>query len=203
MLEAKNDMKVVGQTGTVQDAIALTRALTPHLVLMDISLPDGTGVDATRAILEVVPGTKIVILTVHEEEERLFEAIRAGAIGYLFKSVRAAELIETVKGVMRGETGLRGTMARRVLDEFARLSPPIQMQSVTLTAREIEVLRELASGLSNQAIAQSLFISENTVKNHIRNVLVKLNFHSRREAADYARRHGLTSLRFPPKDPGS
>jgi DNA-binding NarL/FixJ family response regulator len=203
LLEAQPELKVVGQAGTIHDAIALTRALTPHLVLMDISLPDGTGVDATRAIIEMMPGTKIVILTVHEEEERLFEAIRAGAIGYLFKSVRAAELIETVKGVMRGETGLRGTMARRVLDEFARLSPAHAEETVTLTTREIEVLRELASGLSNQAIAQRLFISENTVKNHIRNVLVKLNFHSRREAADYARRHGLTSPRFPPKDPGN
>jgi DNA-binding NarL/FixJ family response regulator len=148
--------------------------------------------------MEMAPGTKIVILTVHEEEERLFEAIRAGAIGYLFKSMRAVELIETLKGVMRGETGLRGSMARRVLDEFARLSPAHPNEAVTLTMREIEVLGELASGLSNQAIAQRLVISENTVKNHIRNVLVKLDFHSRREAAEYARRHGFTSGRFPP-----
>ena len=198
LLEAQPDMKVVGHAGTAHEGVAFTQAILPDLVLMDITLPDGTGVDATRLIQEVAPGTKVVILTVHEEEERLFEAIRAGAVGYLFKSVRAAELIETLRGVMRGEAGLHGSMARRVLNEFARLSPTRPVSEAMLTLREIEVLRELANGLSNQAIAQRLIISENTVKNHIRNVLVKLNFHSRHEAADYARRHGLTSIPFPP-----
>lgn len=194
LLEAQPDVKVVGQAGTVHDAIMLIRTVSPHLVLMDLTLPDGTGVEATRAILAEAPKTKIVVLTAHEEEERLFEAIRAGAIGYLFKNVRAVELIETLRGVMRGEAGIRGATARRVLDEFARLSPDHPDEAVILTAREIEVLRELASGFTNQEIAERLVISENTVKNHVRNVLVKLHFHSRREAAEYARRHGLTRL---------
>ena len=193
LLEAQPDMRVVGQAGTTREAIALIRTVLPHLVLMDITLPDGTGVEATRAILEMSPEIKIVILSVHEDEERLFQAIRAGAIGYLFKSVRAAELIETIRGVMRGEAGLRGPTARRVLDEFARLSPANPDEAVTLTSRELEVLHELASGASNQEIADHLVISENTVKNHVRNVLSKLHFHSRYEAADYARRHGMTS----------
>ena len=193
LLESESDLKVVGQAGTVRDALALIGRVTPHLVLMDITLPDGTGIEATRAILEIAPGTKIVILSVHEDEERLFQAIRAGAIGYLFKSVRAAELIETVRGVMRGEAGIHGATARRLLDEFARLNPASRDEAITLTAREVEVLRELTKGLSNQEIAHQLVISENTVKNHIRNVLTKLHFHSRREAAEYGRRHGLAS----------
>ena len=197
LLEAESDLKVVGQAGTIQEAMLLIPKYMPHLVLMDITLPDGTGVDATSWILEIAPRVKIVILSVHEDEEKLFEAIRAGAIGYLFKSVRAADLIGTIRGVMRGEAGLTGLTARRVLQEFTRLSPAQRDESVTLTTREIEVLRELANGLSNQAIAERLVISENTVKNHIRNVLVKLHFHSRREAAEYARRHGFTSQHSP------
>ena len=197
LLDAQADVTVVGQAGSMRDAIELTRTLLPHLVLMDLTLPDGTGVEATRAIRAEAPATKIVVLTVHEDEERLFEAIRAGAIGYLFKNVRAVELIETLRGVMQGEAGILGSTARHILDEFARLSPPHPDEAVTLTAREIEVLRELANGASNQEIAEQLVISENTVKNHVRNVLVKLHFHSRREAGDYARRHGLTSRPSP------
>ncbi len=195
LLNAQPDVKVVGQAGSIQDAIALARATLPHLVLMDMNLPDGSGVDATRAILAQAPDTRIVVLTVHENEDRLFEAIRAGAIGYLFKSVRSAELIETIRGVMRGEAGISGITARRILNAFVHLSPAHPDEAATLTMREIEVLRELANGASNQEIARQLVISENTVKNHVRNVLVKLHFHSRHEAADYARRHGFTSYR--------
>ena len=198
LLDAQPDVQVVGQAGSVLDAIELTRTVLPNLVLMDLTLPDGTGVEATRAIRAEAPGTKIVVLTVHEDEEPLFEAIRAGAIGYLFKNVRAVELIETLRGVMRGEAGILGSTARRILDEFARLSPSHPDEAATLTAREVEVLHELANGASNQEIAKRLVISENTVKNHVRNVLAKLHFHSRREAADYARRRGLTSHHPPP-----
>ena len=198
LLDAQPDMKVVGQAGSMHDAIALNRTVLPDLVLMNMTLPDGTVAEATRAILAETPETKIVVLTLHEAEDQLFEAIRAGAIGYLSKHVRAAELFKTLQGVMRGEAGISGTTARRILDEFARLSPPSPDESATLTSREVEVLRELANGASNQEIAKRLVISENTVKNHVRNVLVKLHIHSRREAADYARRHGLASHHPPP-----
>jgi DNA-binding NarL/FixJ family response regulator len=164
---------------------------------MDISLPDSNGIEATRAILDVLPETKVVILTVNEDEKQVFEAIRAGAIGYLFKSMRAVELIETLREIMRGEVGIRGVTARRVLSEFARLSPDHPDEIVPLTTRETEVLRELAYGASNQDIARRLVISENTVKNHVRNVLVKLHLHSRREAAVYARRRGITTMHRP------
>jgi two-component system nitrate/nitrite response regulator NarL len=194
LLEAQPDLKVVGQADSMRDAIVLTRNVLPDLVLMNITLPDGTGAEAIRAILAERPETKIVVLTLYEEDDQLFEAIRAGAIGYLSKHVRAAELFKTLQGVMRGEAGISGLTARRILDEFARLSPPRSDEAAPLTSREVEVLRELANGATNQAIAERLVISENTVKNHVRNILVKLHFHSRREAADYARRHGLGSI---------
>jgi two-component system nitrate/nitrite response regulator NarL len=194
LLEAQPDLKVVGQADSMRDAIALTRNVLPDLVLMNITLPDGTGAEAIRAILAERPETKIVVLTLSEEDDQLFEAIRAGAIGYLSKHVGVAVLFKTLQGVMRGEAGISGTTARRILDEFARLSPTRSDEGATLTSREVEVLRELANGASNHVIAERLVISENTVKNHVRNILVKLHFHSRREAANYARRHGLSSI---------
>lgn len=193
LLETQPNLKVIGQADSIYDAIALTEKVLPDLVLMNIALPDGTGAEATQAILAKRPETKIVLLTLSDEDSHLFEAIRAGAMGYLSKQVGAAVLIKTLQAVMRGEAGISGTTARRILDEFARLSPTLSEKGTPLTFREVEVLRELANGASNQVIAERLVISENTVKNHVRNILFKLHFHSRHEAADYARRHGLTS----------
>ena len=160
---------------------------------MNITLPDGTGAEATRAILAERPEVKIVVLTLSEEDDHLFEAIRACALGYLSKSAPVALLFKTLQGVMQGEAGISGATARRILEEFARLSPARSKEEAPLTSREVEVLREMANGCSNQVIAERLVISENTVKNHVRNILLKLHFHSRHEAADYARRHGLAS----------
>jgi two-component system, NarL family, nitrate/nitrite response regulator NarL len=193
LLEAQPDLKVVGQADSVRDAIAFTENVLPDLVLMNITLPDGTAAEAIRAVLAERPGTKIVVLTLSEEDNQLFEAIRAGAIGYLSKHAHVAMLFKTLQGVMRGEAGISGLTARRILEEFARLSPTHSDEGAPLTSREVEVLRELANGASNQMIARQLVISENTVKNHVRNILVKLHFHSRREAANYARRHGISS----------
>ena len=193
LLEARPDLKVVGQAGSIHEAVMLTRKTAPDLVLINITLPDGTGAEAIRALLTERPETKIVVLTLHEEDDELFDAIRAGAVGYLSKQVCAAELFKTLSGVMHGEAGISGTTARRILDEFARLSPHRSGDMVVLTSREVEVLRELVNGASNQLIAERLVISENTVKNHVRNILVKLHLHSRREAANYARRHGIAS----------
>jgi DNA-binding NarL/FixJ family response regulator len=161
---------------------------------MDVSLPDGNGMQATQAILTERPDTKIVFLTIHEDDEQLFAALRAGGLGYLFKNVRAADLIRTLHGVARGEAGLSRAIARRILDEFSRTPAPRPAASeaaLELTAREIEVVRELARGATNREIAKSFVISENTVKNHVRNVLAKLHLHSRREIARYARDHNL------------
>lgn len=193
LVETQPNFKVVGQADSIQEAIALVGKILPDLVLMNITLPDGTGAEATQAILAERPEIKIVVLTLSEEDDHLFEAIRAGAIGYLSKHARASILFKTLEGVMRGEAGISGATALRILDEFARLSPTRSEKGAPLTLREVEVLRELANGASNQGIAERLVISENTVKNHVRNILLKLHFHSRREAADYARRHGFTS----------
>jgi DNA-binding NarL/FixJ family response regulator len=193
LLGAQPNMVIAGQAGSMQDAIVLTRKVSPHLIIINMILPDGTAVEATRALLAESPNLKIVVLTMSDDEKQLFEAVRAGAIGYLSKRTSAVELLETLRGVMRGEAGVSRITARRILEEFVRLSPPHPDEMVTLTSREVEVLRELANGASNQEIARRLVISENTVKNHVHNVLVKLHFHSRHEAADYARRHGLTT----------
>jgi len=195
LLGSQTDLVIVGQAGSVREAVALAEKTAPDLILMDLTLPDGTGVEATLAILAVRPEAKVIILTVHEEEESIFESIRAGAIGFLIKNVRAGELLDTLRRVRSGEAGISGTTARRILDQFVRQAPPMPDEAVTLTIREIEVLRELANNASNQEIAQRLVISENTVKNHVRNILVKLHFHSRRDAAEYARRHGITRPR--------
>ncbi len=191
LFNTQPDIEIVGQAGSVEDAIALASTETPDLILMDLTLPDGTGVDATRAIHIVAPEARVIILTVHEEEESIFESVRAGAIGYLNKNVRAAELLDTLRRVRSGEAGISGMTARRILDQFVRQSPQLPVEAVTLTFREIEVLRELANNASNQDIASRLVISENTVKNHVRNILVKLHFHNRRDAGEYARRHGI------------
>ncbi len=161
---------------------------------MDFGLPDGTGLDATKIILDESPTTTIVFLTVADDDERLFAAIRAGAMGYLFKSVRATELVKTLRGVVQGEAGVSRACARRVLEEFSRLPPPPHIdpfENTELTPRELELVRELARGATNNEIAKRFVISENTVRNHVHNVLAKLRLHSRRDVADYARARGL------------
>jgi len=191
LLNSQPDMSVVGQVGSVKEAVAKASSLKPDLVLMDLTLPDGTGLDATYGILAELPTAKIIFLTVHEDDNQLFAAIRAGAIGYLFKNVRTTELLKTLRGVARGEAGLSRALARRILDEFSR--SPQKPDTEPLTTREIEIVRELANGITNREIAEKFVISENTVKNHVRNVLSKLHLHSRRDIMDYAKSRGLNS----------
>lgn len=189
LLDSQPDIDVVGEAGSVGEGIEMTRDLQPDLVLMDFSLPDGTGLDATQTILSEYPKTKIVFLTVHEEDDRLFAAIRSGAKGYLLKNVPIAKLLTFLRGVERGEAAISPTMTSRVFNEFARLEPKGDLSSpVELTTRELEVLRELVKGASNREISDHLVIAENTVKNHVRNILSKLDLKNRREAAEFARK---------------
>lgn len=189
LLDSQPDIDIVGEAGSVGEAIEMTCDLQPDLVLMDFSLPDGTGLDATQAILSKRPETKIVFLTVHEEDDRLFAAIRSGAKGYLLKNVHVAKLLAFLRGIERGEAAISPAMTSRVLNEFARLEPKRELSSSDeLTTRELEVLGELVKGASNREIADHLVIAENTVKNHIRNILSKLDLKNRREAAEFARR---------------
>lgn len=195
LLDQQLDMKVIAQASSVREAIALSRSLRPDIVLMDFSLPDGDGVEATQAIMADLPTAKIVFLTVHDDDTRLFAALRGGAIGYLFKNVRSAELLKTLRGVARGEAGLTRLMALRLVEEFSRLpaAPDVEPFATSeLTKQEINIVHELERGATNREIAEKFHISENTVKNHVRSVLAKLRLHSRRDVSNYVRRLGLT-----------
>jgi DNA-binding NarL/FixJ family response regulator len=191
IIRSESDIEIIGHAGTVQEAIETVKLLKPDMVLMDFSLPDGTGADATRAILKEHPKCKIIFLTMSEQDEDLFAAIRSGAKGYLLKNMHPSKLISTLRSVQQGESALSRSMTLRLMEELARGKASSPAADPTLTRREMEVLRELASGVSNQQIAQHLFISENTVKYHVHSILEKLNLSDRRDAAIYAREHGL------------
>lgn len=194
LIESQPDLSVVGAAATVKEAVAKACALKPDLILMDFGLPDGTGLDATNAILEDCPDMKIIFLTMHEDDQRLFEALRSGAKGYLLKNTSVNELLSFIRGVEKGEAAITRSMASRLLDHFAQTtslspSPPAELE--ILTPRELEILQELDTGATNREIADRLVISERTVKNHVSSILSKLNLKNRHEASRFARRHGL------------
>lgn len=194
LLSAQPDMTIVGSASNVEEAISKARELKPDIVLMDFTLPDGTGLEATEAILTDRPDTMIVFLTVHEDDERLFATIRSGVKGYLPKNISMSDLVSYLRGIERGEAAITPKIATRIFGEFAQTDPVRKRSGAsaeTLTTRELEVLRVLETGASNQEIAARLTISEQTVKNHVSNILSKLKVRNRYEAADFARRHGL------------
>lgn len=191
IVRSEANIEVVGQAGTVREAIDLVVSVKPDVVLMDFGLPDGTGVDATRAIMKEDPGCKIIFLTMSEEDEDLFSAVRSGAKGYLLKNMHPSKLVATIKSVFDGESALSRSMTLRLMEELARTKEPLHNGDPTLTRRELDVLRELASGFSNSEIADHLVIAENTVKYHVHSILDKLGLSDRREAAEYAKKHGL------------
>jgi len=196
LLDAQPDLSIVGQAACVSEAVEQARALKPDAILMDISMPDGTGIDAAREILAEQPDVSIVFLTVHEDDERLFDAISVGGKGYLPKNISTTELLKMLRGLLHGEAALPRQTTSRILNEFARMktqSPEAEAisEDAALTPRELEILKLAATGASNKEIAQNLVITESTVKNHMRNILGKLNLGNRREAVAYARRRGL------------
>jgi DNA-binding NarL/FixJ family response regulator len=165
----------------------------PDVILMDIYMPGCDGLQATRAITTEMPYARIVILTVSEEDASLFEAIKVGARGYLLKRIAPEELYDMVRAAARGEAPISPRTASRLVDEFARLAEraPARDQTMGLSPREQQVLSLVAEGLSNKQIGARLFISENTVRNHLRNILDKLHLHTRVEAVAFAVRQGL------------
>ena len=187
------DIEVAGFAGSVKEAVDVSRAVKPDITLMDFGLPDGTGAEATKEILAEFPESKIVFLTMSDDDEDLIEAVRSGARGYLLKNMHPQKLIAALRSVQQGESALSRSMTKRLMEEFARTREPVRALASTLTRREVDVLCELASGKSNQEIAESLVISENTVKYHVHSILDKLGLADRRDAAVYAREHGLTS----------
>ncbi len=194
LFRSQPDLAVVGEAGSTSEAIVKARELKPDLVLMDFSLPDGDGTQATRAILADRPETMIVFLTVHDGDDRLFAAIRCGAKGYLLKNLASAKLLSALRALERDEAAISRNMTARILEQFARLGPrqdPERSFLAELSLREVEVLKELASDASNREISEHLSISETTVKNHVHSLLTKLNFKNRYEAASFARKQGL------------
>jgi len=191
IIRSEPDIEIAGMAGTVREAVDLSNAVKPEIILMDFSLPDGNGADATRLILEKQPDCKIVFLTMSEEDDDLFEAVRSGAKGYLLKNMQPQKLVVALRSVQKGESALSRSMTLRLMEELTRTKKTEYPPETTLTHREMDVLRALASGLSNQEIADRLVISENTVKYHVHSILGKLGLKDRKEVANYAREHGF------------
>ncbi len=194
VLAEEPDLEIVGEAGDGLDAIDRATELLPDVVLMDVRMPGVGGIEATRRIRHAHPETKVVVLTVSEDEEDLFAAVRAGATGYLLKEVSIDEVPAAVRAVARGQAVVTPSMASKLLGEFNVLSRRIDAahgHAPRLTDREVEVLRLVAKGMSNRDIANELVIAQNTVKNHVRNILEKLQMKSRMEAAMYAVREKL------------
>jgi len=194
-------IELVGQASDGAEAVQLAGEALPDVVLMDIRMPKINGIEAARQMKEVAPSAKIVILTISDEEEDLFEAIRSGASGYLLKDIPLDELADSVRAVHGGQSLINPSMAGKLLSEFATLArrdaeeePAKHAPAPKLTDREMEVLRLVARGMNNRDIAKELFISENTVKNHVRNILEKLQIHSRMEAVMIAVREKLIEI---------
>jgi DNA-binding NarL/FixJ family response regulator len=195
IIQVEPDIEVSGLAGTVQEAVEVVRQLKPDLVLMDYSLPDGTGADATRMVLEEHPDCKVIFLTMSDDDEDLFAAIRSGAKGYLVKNMSPSKLVTTIRSVQQGESALSRSMTLRLMEELSRTKEPERLGDSSLaklTRRETDVLRELATGMTNKEIADRLYLSENTVKYHVHSILDKLNLSGRRAAAKFAKEHGLT-----------
>jgi len=193
ILAAQPDFEIVGQAADGLEAIAKARALKPDLILMDIKMPSCDGLEATRLIKAALPNVKIIVLTVHEENEKLFEAVRSGAEGYILKNTLPEDFLRLVRGVSEGKAAINRAMAARILAEFSRLPPPPDPANdyQPLTRREKEVLALAAEGNTDQEIADTLTLSLHTVKTHMRHILAKLHAASRREAAEVAAQEGL------------
>ncbi len=194
LLGSEPEFELVGEAGNGIRAVEMARELMPDVILMDISMPGIDGLEATRRIKAEIPYVRIVILTVSESDHSLFDAIKSGAQGYLLKNVQPQELLNTLSAVVRGEASISGAMAARLLQDLARetrpASPP-PAPVARLTQREQEVLRLVAQGKSNKEIASALNIAENTVKNHLKNILEKLHLENRVQAATFALRREL------------
>lgn len=195
IIAGQPDMVIVGEAGDGLEALVKAQNLKPDLILMDITMPGGNGLEATRKIKEALPNTVIVVLTVHADEDKLFEAIKNGAQGYLLKNIRSETMLELIRGALRGEAAITPVLAGQMLEEFRRLSLNLPTEDgepiETLTFREQEVLAQVATGASDKEIAEKLSVSLHTVKSHMRTILAKLHVNSRYDAAKYARYKGL------------
>jgi DNA-binding NarL/FixJ family response regulator len=197
ILNAQIDFEVIGEASDGLEAMVKARELVPDLILMDITMPGCDGIEATQRIKQELPAVTIVMLTVRDEDEKLFEAIRNGAQGYLLKSIRSREMLDLLRGAVRGEAAITPSLGGRMLEEFRRLGKrddrALVDESAALTHREQDVLSLVAEGATDREIAEQLSVSIHTVKSHMRNILAKLQLSRRHEAALYALREGLIS----------
>jgi NarL family two-component system response regulator LiaR len=194
LLESKHEAYVIDEAASAEEAVHMARSLRPDVILMDLVLPGADGVSAIRQIRSEIPDARILVLTSFGQEERIFSAIKAGALGYLLKDTSPQQLLDAIRSVRRGEPSLSPKVALKVIREIE--SPTDAASSDTsLTDREVEVLELVAQGLSNQQIADSLGISQRTVGTHVSNILAKLHLANRTQAALYALREGFADLK--------
>jgi len=196
LLSIHKDIEVVGQASNGQEAVDLAMKLRPDVLLMDMQMPILNGIGATRRLKQSLPECRVIMLTTFNDDETIFDALRAGAVGYLLKDVGSAQLAESIRVTWRGESILDPSVAAKVVQEFSRVSSMVPSNSSDvlpepLSEREIELLGLIASGLSNKEIAETLFITEGTVKNHITHILGKLGVRDRTQAALKAKELGV------------
>lgn len=196
LFKSTSDFHVVDQAGSVKEGVEKAFQYKPDIILMDFSLPDGTGLEATQLILSEMSECKIIFLTVYETDENLLRAVRLGAKGYMLKNVSSSSLIASLRALAEGEIAMSRKMMSRVL-EYSRSSPINHGSELVnkLSPRELDILYELQNGSSNMEIAQILYLSENTVKHHIHSILEKLDVPNRRQAGEIARQLGLKKNR--------
>jgi two-component system NarL family response regulator len=199
VLADEHDLELVGEAADGAEAVERAQELMPDIVLMDVRMPRRSGIEAASQIKELIPHCKILMLTISDDEADLYDAIKAGASGYLLKEISIDEVADAIRSVWAGQSRISPSMATKLLTEFAAISKANEerpkMPTPRLTEREMEVLRLVAQGLNNRDIAKQLYISENTVKNHIRNILEKLHLHSRMEAVVFAVREKMIEIR--------
>lgn len=193
LLSTEHDIQVVGEAGDGAEAVVQAKSLKPDVILMDLVMPKLDGIEATRQITSQMAGTRILVLTSFAADDKVFPAIKAGALGYLLKDTGPDELVQAIHCVYRGEPSLEPSIARKVLTELsAPQTKPLSADP--LTGRELDILRLIAQGRSNKEIAELLVITEMTVRTHVSNVLGKLHLASRTQAALFALKEGLASL---------
>ena len=197
VLDMQPDVQVVAQADNGAEAVRLVAEHRPDIVLMDINMPGVDGVEAARRITANFPETGVIILTMYRRDDYVFEAIKAGANGYLLKEVELDELLDAIRAVARGEAVIDSAIASRVLAEFRRPEPATEEEEPDLAERDIEILRLLAQGLSNQDIADQLFIAEKTVRNRLSGIFRRLHLENRTQAALYAIQEGIAEAKLP------
>jgi two-component system response regulator DevR len=192
MLGRREGFQVVAEAGTAAGAVEMAQRFQPDLVIMDVRLPDGSGIEACREIRSQLPGTRVVILTSYPDEEAVFSAIVAGASGYLLKQVRARDLVNAIESVGRGESLLDPAVTEKVLERVRRIASGDERDELAqLTQQERKILALVAEGKTNKEIADEVFLSDKTVKNYVSSILPKLNLQRRAQAAAYVARRGM------------